>query len=285
MATRIQSDIETAGTPVAQPRDRSGWREALGTHWPEYLMEATLLGAFMIVAAAAGSALEHPASPLRAAVPAAFPRRVIGGVIMGAAAIGLVHTRWGKRSGAHMNPSFTLAFFRLGKVAPWDAFFYVCGQVVGGCAGIAAASVAIGAALGHPSVNFVATVPGEAGVRVAWVAEAGISFILMLVVLGSSNSARLSRFTPWMVGALVAAYIVVESPLSGMSMNPARSLGSALPAGALASLWVYFTAPPLGMLLAAELFLRLEGVESVWCAKLHHHNRERCIFHCRVPKR
>ena len=63
-----------------------------------------------------------------------------------------------------------------------------------------------------------------------------------------------------------------------MSMNPARTLGSALPAQLWAGLWIYFTAPPLGMLLAAELYLRLKGAHGIFCAKLHHQNTKRCIF-------
>jgi aquaporin Z len=65
-----------------------------------------------------------------------------------------------------------------------------------------------------------------------------------------------------------------------MSMNPARTLASATPAGVWTALWIYFTAPPIGMLLAAEVYLRLKGEHRVFCAKLHHHNTKRCIFRC-----
>jgi len=75
-------------------------------------------------------------------------------------------------------------------------------------------------------------------------------------------------------------YISVEAPVSGMSMNPARTLGSAFSAQFWNSLWIYFTAPPLGMLLAAELYVRQYGLARILCAKLHHENTERCIFIC-----
>ena len=65
-----------------------------------------------------------------------------------------------------------------------------------------------------------------------------------------------------------------------MSMNPARTLASAVPAGVWTGLWVYFTAPPAGMLLAAEAYLRLSGRRSVRTAKLYHDDRKRCIFRC-----
>ena len=69
-----------------------------------------------------------------------------------------------------------------------------------------------------------------------------------------------------------------------MSMNPARSLGPALLADRAATLWIYFLAPPLGMLLAAEGFLRHAGRRAGGCAKLHHPDHVRCIF-CRDAPR
>ena len=134
--------------------------------------------------------------------------------------------------------------------------------------------------LSHPSVNYVATLPGAAGVRAAFFGEFLISLVLMTVILYASNTRTLSRYTGLFAGVLVAAYITFEAPISGMSMNPARTLGSAFWAHAWTALWIYFTAPPLGMLLAAELYVRLRGAHRVFCAKLHHHNAQRCIFRC-----
>ena len=102
----------------------------------------------------------------------------------------------------------------------------------------------------------------------------------MIVVLAVSNRPGLNRFTGLCAGALVAVYIVIEAPLSGMSMNPARTTGSAVYARAWTALWVYFTAPLLGMLAAAQLFLARQGARGVRCAKLHHENEQRCIFRC-----
>jgi aquaporin Z len=135
-------------------------------------------------------------------------------------------------------------------------------------------------AIAHPAVNYVTTRPGEAGLVVAFVAEFGISFILILMVLRISNTAQLARYTPLFAGALVATYITLEAPISGMSMNPARTFGSAAAAQLWTSLWIYFTAPPLGMLAAAEVYRWQKGAHAVLCAKLHHHNDKRCIFRC-----
>jgi aquaporin Z len=102
----------------------------------------------------------------------------------------------------------------------------------------------------------------------------------MATVLVASNAPRLARHTGLCCGLLVAAYIAIEAPISGMSMNPARTLGSAAGARVFTSLWLYFAAPPLGMLLAAEAYTRLFGARRVRCAKLHHQNTQRCIFRC-----
>lgn len=240
-------------------------------------MEGAALGLFMVSACAFGSLLWHPGSPVSGLVANGVGRRALMGLAMGLTAVGIIYSRWGQQSGAHMNPSVTLTFLRLGKIKPWDAFFYVVAQFAGGLLGVLVARVVLGEVLAHPSVNYVVTVPGAFGVGVAFAAEVGIAFGMMTTVLVASNG-PLARWTGLFAGALVAAYITFEDPLSGMSLNPARSLGSALPAMSWKALWVYFTAPPLGMLLAAEGYTALRSARAVHCAKLHHQNARRCIF-------
>ena len=249
-------------------------------HWPEYLMEAAGLGLFMISAAVVTALLEYPSSPLHEQLPDPVIRRVLIGIAMGLTAIGIIYSPWGKQSGAHLNPAVTVTFFRLGKIQGLDAFFYVLSQFVGGLIGLLMAAKAIGMAIEHPTVNYVVTVPGLDGTWMAFIAEVAISFGLMLVVLIVSNHTKLNAWTGVFAGALVATYIAVEAPLSGMSMNPARSFASALPAHLWTDFWVYLTAPIFGMLLAAECYIRFPGAGRILCAKLHHHNKARCIFRC-----
>jgi aquaporin Z len=250
--------------------------QTIRKHWPEYLMEAAELAIFMISASAFTILLYHPGSPLVRAIPAEFIRRLLTGLAMGLTLIGIVYSPWGKRSGAHMNPAFTLVFWRLGKIAPWDAAFYSIAQFIGGFSGILIAAGAVASLLSHPAVNYVATLPGPRGPWVAFLSEAAISFLLMMVVLVLTSIPRVARLTGLAAGICVASFIAFESPLSGMSMNPARTLGSAFLPHLWQSLWIYFTAPPLGMLLAAEAFLLLKA--RVACAKYHHQNDFRCIF-------
>jgi aquaporin Z len=134
----------------------------------------------------------------------------------------------------------------------------------------------VSSSLSHPAVNYVATVPGPSGPWVAFTAEVAISFLLVMVVLILTNKVKVARFTGVVAGICVATFITFESPLSGMSMNPARTLASAFLPHLWQSLWIYFTAPPLGMLLAAEVHVLLKA--RVACAKYHHQNNFRCIF-------
>jgi aquaporin Z len=246
-------------------------------HWPEYAIEAVLLGLFMVSACIAVFCLEHPASPLRRIASAALRRAIIG-ILMGATAVGLIYSPWGRRSGAHMNPGVTLAFLALGKVEPWDALFYILSQFIGGWVGVQAAAAILRSAIRHRTVNYVVTEPGGRGDRVAWIAEFVIAFALMLVVLTTANRPSLAPYTGVFAGVLVALYIAFESPLSGMSINPARTFASAASAGSFRGLWIYFTSPPLAMLAAAGVFTLASG--HARCAKLCHDHEGRCIFRC-----
>ena len=256
---------------------------ALKQHWPEYLMEGTCLGLFMISAFTFGTILEHPASMIHQVIPNPLLRRFLMGLAMGLTAIAIIYSPWGKQSGAHINPSTTFTFFRLGKVSTWDTAFYIISQFVGGLAGAVLAATFLSSWVSHPSVNYVITRPGMAGISGAFFAEIVITFILMSVILRVSSHANLHKFTGLCAGVLVATYITIEAPISGMSMNPARTFASAVPAHHWHALWVYFTAPLVGMLSAAEVYVRTRGTRSVACAKLHHENSKRCIF-CGKPR-
>src|SRR6266849_6463606 len=169
---------------VASARvELDGARDALRQHWPEYLIEAVGLGVFMVVAGLCVMLLEQPGSPLHQAIASPDLRRGLIGVTMGLTAVAIIYSPWGRQSGAHINPAVTLTFWRLGKVAPWDAFFYVLSQFAGGLAGVLIAAAAARQIIAHPSVDYVTTVPGPSGVSVAFVAELVMSLLLMTVVL------------------------------------------------------------------------------------------------------
>lgn len=249
---------------------------ALRRHWPEYLMEGTALGLFMLSALLFTTLLEHPGSPIRQALPNESLRLALIGIAMGLTAVALIYSPWGQRSGAHMNPAMTITFWRLGRIKTWDAVLYCVSQVAGGTAGVLLAQALLGERIAHPAVNYVVTVPGPTGPAIAFIAEFLISAGMMLMVLYTSNTARWARFTGVFAGCLVALYITVEAPLSGMSINPARTTASALPSGVWTNYWLYLAAPLLGMLFAAEIYRSIRIPKA--CPKLHHGSTQPCIF-------
>jgi aquaporin Z len=252
---------------------------AMRKHWPEYLMEAWGLGTFMVSAGLITTVLEYPHSPIQQAIGNPDLRRALIGLAMGLTAIAIIYSPWGKRCGAHLNPAVTLTFLRLGKIQALDAVFYIIAQFVGGALGVLLVWALLGSAFAEPPVDFVNTKPGATGLLVAYLTEVGMAFGIMLMVLTALASGRLMRFIGLFAGLMVATYIAALAPFSGMSINPARSFASALPGYLWDYLWIYFTAPVLGMQLAIEVFrLRKLGRET-FCAKLNHDPAYRCI-HC-----
>jgi aquaporin Z len=247
-------------------------------------MEAAELAAYMFVVCATITLFQHPASPIREIVPTGIWRRMLTGLVIGTTVIVIIKSPWGKQSGAHFNPAVTFTFYRLGKVRSWDAAFYIAAQFLGAIGGVALATYVLQGATANQAVRYAVTATGSYGALAAFIAEFTISFISMSTVLLASNTEKITRYTPYFAGVLVATYITFETPLSGMSMSPARTFGSAFHASYWHSIWIYFVAPTLGMLSAAEVFLRVRNGAPPLCAKLYHTADKRCIFNCRyVP--
>jgi aquaporin Z len=125
-------------------------------------------------------------------------------------------------------------------------------------------------------VDLGTTVPGHGGWVASLVAETVITFLLMTLILRFVDDPKLMPFTPAAAGALVAFLVFLEAPVSGTSLNPARSLGPAMVAGDYRDLWLYLVAPPLGALLAAATHRRRRG--TVRCGKLFHAGGYECRF-------
>jgi len=245
-------------------------------HWPEYLMEAAEVGLYLFLTCVFASLLLSPASPVRHFIGSTLELRALMGLAVGGTVVAIVMSPWGKQSGGHFNPALTLAFYRLGKMRLPDALIYVVAQFSGAIGGVCVARYLL--PVGRPAIRYAVTAPGIRSNAVAFIGELAISFVLMSTILVSSNRESLTRYTPYLVGLLYAIFITLEAPLSGMSMNPARSFGPALHVSYWHAIWLYFSAPTLGMLIAAEVFLRARGGVNPFCAKLHHANNKRCIF-------
>lgn len=260
MARRRQGTSSNATTAGA----------ALKQHWYLYLFEGAELAIFMLSACFGDVLLYSTGSPVAAAMPSPALRGLTMGAAMGLTAVLIIHSPMGRRSGAHFNPAITLTYLRLRKIALWDALFYVVGQFAGGIAGVGAAALVLGQRLALPPVLYAITVPGKYGTAAAFAAEFFMAALLMGIVLWTSNRAAYAKLTSYLVGVLITFYVLIFGPVSGFSINPARTAGSACFAHIWTAIWVYFTAPLLGMLLAAQVYVTLYGQEQVRCAKLHH---------------
>src|SRR3989442_7156458 len=129
--------------------------DALRRHWPEYPMEAGGLGIFMVSAVLLAATLDPPASPVRQMIADPLLRRALMGLAMGLTAIGIIYSPWGQQSGSHLNPAVTFTFFRLGKIEPPDALFYIMAQFAGGIAGVLLAAAAPRQLVPPPSVHYI----------------------------------------------------------------------------------------------------------------------------------
>ena len=257
---------------------------SLREHWKDYLIEGAGLGLFMISAAVFTTAFEYHNSPLYQSIPNPTLRRGLIGIAMGLTAILIIYSPWGQRSGAHLNPAVTLTYYRLGRIEATDAIGYIISQFLGGIAGVYLGVLLLGEAFTGQDVKFAITAPGW-GLSWAFGAEFLVSFIMMTVILNVSNKKKIAGYTGIIAGILIAIFITTEAPISGMSMNPARSVASAVPAHVFQGWWVYFIAPIFGMLLASEFYIRTVGYDSILCAKLHHGTSQPCLFkHCKFSE-
>jgi aquaporin Z len=256
----------------------------LRRHWRLYVYEGAELAWFMVAACLATVLLFGAGSVGVREIASAALRRLVMGAAMGGTAVMIIHSPMGKRSGAHFNPAITLTYLWLGKIGVWDAVGYVVGQFVGGVAGVGLVKMVMGRALAQPSVKYAVTVPGIGGTAGAFGAELFMAALLMGVVLWMTNRRGLAAYTGYAVGVLITGYVFFFAPVSGFSINPARTVGSAVFAQAWTAEWVYFVAPLMGMFGAALLYVHWFGIESVLCAKLHAAPSVLCPFECGVAE-
>ncbi len=247
-------------------------------HAPEYLAEFAGTGLMLFIGLSAIVVNFGEGSPIVDKVPNEHLRRLLTGIIFAGGATFVVYSPLGKRSGGHLNPAVTLAFFLLEKIGPRDAVAYVVAQVVGAL--LAATAVRLLWGNLAASVDVGATVPGLGGPVAAVAAEVAITFLVVTLILNFVDRVNIAQYTGAAAGTLIAFLVFVEAPVSGTSFNPARSLGPAVISGDYSYIWIYLAPPLVGALLAAWLFQRFRRSTTI-CAKLYHHKDEHlCIFKC-----
>lgn len=232
-----------------------------------YLMEALALAGFVLIAAFTTIFLEHPDSPLAQTQLAVHPllRGIILGAVMGIY-ITAMATAIGKLSGANANPIITWAFFRIKKISFANLCAYMAAQFLGAIAAILLLHLTFNKIFEHPLINYSLTKPKPGhSLGTSFIAEFIISFIFVITTLFVLSSKKLEKYNAAIAGLLIALFLIIELPYSGMSMNPARSFASALVAWKWEEIWIYFVAPIIAMLLATEIFLwwqRSLGVDA-----------------------
>jgi len=261
-----------ADQPAAQPARG-------GPHPVEWACEAVGTAVLLLAGLSAVCLDFGPHSPLRA-LPTS-PRLLLTGLMFAGAGSLLALSPIGRRSGAHLNPVVTAAFWTQGKIHPHDVAGYVISQLVGAVAGTAVVAVL----WGHEAnaVDLGATAPGN-GVSdsLAVTIEAGMSALLILVILLMTSSAATARWTPLVLWPLIATLVWQGAPYTGTSLNPARSLGPALLAPLLRPYWVYVAGPTLGGALAVAFFASLRE-RHVVTAKLFHDPTYTSTFASSLP--
>ncbi len=174
----------------------------------------------------------------------------------------------GRRSGAHLNPVVTLAFWARGRVHPVDVVGYIAAQLVGATAGAALRLAVWGA--DARSVQDGATAPGTGVPDAAAVGiEAAMTAVEIATILLMTASARTARLTPLALWILNAVLVWRFAALTGTRLNPARSFGPAVVAPLLGPLWIYVVGPLGGGAVAVAVLTAVRDVRPV-TAKLFH---------------
>lgn len=172
--------------------------------------------------------------------------------VFGAVVAALIYAL-GHISGAHLNPAVTLAFWSSGFFPGQKVLSYIAAQ----CSGAILASTLLRLSLGLVA-GMGGTLPRDDNWVQSFILEVVLTFILMLIIFGSGLDRRAPNgFAGMAIGLTVGLEAACMGPITGASMNPARSLAPALVSGIWQHQWLYWIAPILGAQLAAWIYYRL----------------------------
>ena len=216
--------------------------------WQIYAAELTGTALLVLIGLSLVIFMFGSGSPMARLVPSEGLRRLITGFLFGCTGASIALSPVGRESGAHINPVVTFGFWMFRKLDAGTAAGYVAAQLAGACLGCL--PLLAWGQMGR-SVAFGATVPG-AGYSPAAVltGEAITTFGLIFGLCLFLGFRRLRPFTPALMPPLYAFMVWAESPISGTSTNPARSLGPAVVSGQWQGWWIYWVGPLLGTLVA-----------------------------------
>ncbi len=177
-------------------------------------------------------------------------------LVFGAIVTAMIYT-FGKVSGAHINPAVTIGFWLVKKITFKESVFYIIVQVIGGI--LASYTLHL---LFPEHLGLGATLPLGGNVMQSFTLEIILALFLMLTIMQVSSNKDYQDFTGGVVGLVVMLEAMFAGPITGASMNPARSIAPALVSGQTQHLWIYIVAPVLGVVLAIGIWKYFLSVNS-----------------------
>ncbi len=209
-------------------------------------------------------------SPMAQLIPNVKIRQIITGFLFGSVGATIALSPIGKVSGAHINPAVTMVFWLFRKLEGRLAITYILSQLTG--AVIGCLPLLIWGKMGR-SIDFGVTVPGQGySTQSAFLGEVITTFTMVLLLIVFIGFRRIRQFTPYMFPLLYAIMVPLEADISGISTNPARSLGPAVISGQWTAFWIYIAGPVTGALLASIAGSAL--ARRITIAKLYHFDSE-----------
>ena len=239
--------------------------------WRPFLSELIGTALLVLVGLSLVIIMFGTGSPMARLIPSEGLRRLITGFLFGTTGAAIALSPVGQWSGAHINPAVTVAFRLMGKLDLWTTLGYIVAQLAG--AALGSLPLLLWGAMGK-SVEFGATVPGPGfSLWTVLIGEAITTFAMVALLAVFLGFRRVRRFTPAIFPPLYAFMVWAESPISGTSTNPARSLGPSVISGQWEGWWIYWIGPFVGMLLAVIACSAL--AKRIEVAKLYHFDSDR----------
>lgn len=213
-------------------------------------LTAEFIGTFILVFAGAGAVMVND---ITGALGHAGVAITFGFVI-----VALIYS-FAHVSGAHFNPAVTIAFYAMGEFDRKRVIPYIGAQILGGIVASATLCFLLQEDFTHLSeVSYLGATLPHGSVAQSFGFEFLLAFILMLVISASAVHGKATKdFAGIAIGFTVGLEAMFAGPITGASMNPARSIGPAIVSGHYEHLWLYIVATILGALLAAVVFVKL----------------------------
>jgi aquaporin Z len=248
-----------------------------------YLSE--FIGTFvMMFIGISAIALNFGTQLVQEVIPSVSIRLLITGILFAGGATLVVYSPAGRISGAHLNPAVTFAFLLEKKLGVRDFFVFSLMQILGSA--FAALLALFLWSENARRVDVGMTLPREGySIVFVFLIEVIITFLLVSLIFYFLHRRNLTRFAGAAVGLLIAVLVFLTAPISGTSLNPARSIGPAMVSFKFSYLWLYVAAPVMGSFIAVTIHKKTPFLHRPLCAKLNHPGKDkRCLYDCNFER-